>query len=183
MVRHGRVLGLSITLMGAVSAPSSDAKIAQAGGSEVSFTAVGPAGMKIVGTGNDVHVADDGKLVTVAVRLAGVKTGIGLRDQHMHDKYLQTPKFPTAELEVPRSALRLPGAGENVALDTTGTLRLHGKSKVVSFHYTCSRGSSMKVAGTVRLNMQDFGIEVPSYLGVSVRPDVDVSIRFEANDT
>jgi hypothetical protein len=31
--------------------------------------------------------------------------------------------------------------------------------------------------------MQDFGIEVPSYLGVSVRPDVDVSIRFEANDT
>ena len=26
-------------------------------------------------------------------------------------------------------------------------------------------------------------IEVPSYLGVSVRPDVDVSIRFEANDT
>ena len=32
--------------------------------------------------------------------------------------------------------------------------------------------------GTVHVNMNDFGITVPVYLGVTVKPDVDVSASF-----
>jgi hypothetical protein len=34
----------------------------------------------------------------------------------------------------------------------------------------------------MHLNMNDFGIQVPSYLGVTVKPDVDVAAQFEVTD-
>jgi hypothetical protein len=30
--------------------------------------------------------------------------------------------------------------------------------------------------------MKEFGIDVPSYLGVTVKPDVQVSVKFDATD-
>jgi hypothetical protein len=159
------------------------AKLSKVAGPEVSFTLIGPAGMKIVGTGNDMRVNDDGQAVKVTVPLAGMKTGISIRDKHMHEKYLQTPNYPTAELQVPRSGLKILGGGGNVNQETTGTLVLHGKSKPVTFRYKGSReGSKLKVQGTMHLNMNDFGIEVPSYLGVTVKPDVDVVAQFDVTD-
>ena len=65
----------------------------------------------------------------VSVPLASMKTGISIRDKHMHEKYLQTPNFPSADLQVPRASLKIPAAGGNVAQDAAGTLTLHGKSK------------------------------------------------------
>ena len=181
----GRLQSLWVPAAGAVLCFSlaAHAKLSKVGGPEVSFTLVGPAGMKIVGNGNDLRVADDGTAVKVQVPLASMKTGISIRDKHMHEKYLQTPNYPNAELNVARSALKIPAAGGNVAQDAAGTLTLHGKSKPVNFHYTSSRdGTKLKVHGTMHLNMNDFGIEVPVYLGVTVKPDVDVVAQFDVSD-
>jgi hypothetical protein len=159
------------------------AKLAKVGGPEVSFTLIGPAGMKIVGNGNDLRVADDGTAVKVSVPLASMKTGISIRDKHMHEKYLQTPNYPTADLQVPRAGLKILGGGGSVNQETTGTLVLHGKSKPVTFRYNGSReGSKVKVRGTMHINMNDFGIEVPAYLGVTVKPDVDIVAQFDVAD-
>jgi len=164
------------------SSLAAHAKLAKVAGPEVSFTLIGPAGMKIVGSGSELRVLDDGSTVKISVPLAGMKTGISMRDKHMHEKYLETANFPTAELQVPRAALKIPAAGA-VTQDTAGTLVLHGKSKTVTFHYNCSRiGAKLNVQGTMHLNMNDFGIQVPSYLGVTVKPDVDVAAQFEVTD-
>jgi len=181
----GRLQSLWVPAAGAVLCFSlaAHARLARVAGPEVSFTLIGPAGMKIVGNGNDLRVADDGQGVKVSVPLASMKTGISIRDKHMHEKYLQTPNYPSAELQVPRSSLRIPAAGGNVAQDAEGKLALHGKSRPVNFHYTSSReGSRLKVRGTMHINMNDFGIEVPSYLGVTVKPDVDVVAQFDVSD-
>lgn len=152
-------------------------------GASVSFTAVGPAGMKIIGTTSDLVVKDDAQKIAVAVPLANLKTGIDLRDRHMRDKYLQVDQFPTAELEVSRSSLNLPADGANAAGTGQGTMKIHGKTKPVSFKYTAKRsGASYDVSGTVQLNVKDFGIEIPSYMGVTVKPDVDVAVKFTAKD-
>jgi hypothetical protein len=165
------VLGFSV---------AAHAKLSKVSGPDISFTLIGPAGMKIVGTGNELRVVDDGAAVKVTVPLANMKTGISVRDKHMHEKYLQTANFPSADLSVPRASLKSPAAGSNVAQDAAGTLTLHGKSKPVNFHYTSSReGTKFKVHGSMHLNMNDYGIEVPSYLGVTVKPDVDVIAQFE----
>jgi hypothetical protein len=159
------------------------AKLSRVAGPEVSFTLIGPAGMKIVGTGNELRVADDGTAVKVSVPLASMKTGISIRDKHMHEKYLQTPNYPSAELQVPRSSLKILSGGSSVAQDAAGTLTLHGKSKPVNFHFTSAReGSKLKVRGTMHLNMNDYGIEVPVYLGVTVKPDVDVAAQFDVTE-
>ena len=168
------VLGFSV---------AAHAKLSKVSGPDVSFTLIGPAGMKIVGTGNELKVADDGAAVKVTVPLANMKTGISVRDKHMHEKYLQSGQFPSADLSVPRASLKIPAAGANTTGDAAGSLTLHGKTKPVNFHYTSSReGTKLKVHGTMHLNMNEYGIEVPSYLGVTVKPDVDVVAQFEVAD-
>ncbi|HMI82511.1 MAG TPA: YceI family protein [Polyangiaceae bacterium] len=182
---NGRLRSLWIPAAGAVLCFSlaAHAKLSRVAGPEVSFTLIGPAGMKIVGNGTELRVGDDGQAVKVAVPLASMKTGISIRDKHMHEKYLQTPNYPSAELQVPRAALKIPAAGGNVAQDAAGTLALHGKTRPVNLHYTSSReGSKLRVRGTMHINMNDFGIEVPSYLGVTVKPDVDIVAQFDVSD-
>jgi hypothetical protein len=38
------------------------------------------------------------------------------------------------------------------------------------------------VKGSFSINMNDYRIEVPSYLNVTVKPNVDVSASFSASD-
>jgi polyisoprenoid-binding protein YceI len=181
----GRLHSLWIPVAGSVLCFSlaAHAKLSKIGGPDVTFTLIGPAGMKITGTGNELRVNDDGAAVKVSVPLSSMKTGISIRDKHMHEKYLQTPNYPSADLQVPRASLKIPAAGGNVAQDAGGTLTLHGKTKPVNFHYTSSRdGAKLKVQGTMHINMNDFGIEVPVYLGVTVKPDVDIVAQFDVTD-
>jgi polyisoprenoid-binding protein YceI len=160
-----------------------DARVAGSSGMESRFIAVGPAGLKIVGTTNDGSVTDDGTTLHVAVPLGNLTTGISLRDKHMREKYLQTASYPEASLDVPRSAITFPKSGAEAAADVPAVLHLHGQNKTVSVHYTVKRdGDALHVSGAVHVNMNDFGIEVPRYMGITVKPEVDVTVRFDAVD-
>lgn len=162
--------------------PSADAKLAKNGDASVGFVGIGPAGMKISGTTSDLSVADDGKTITISVPLKNLTTGISLRDKHMREKYLQIDQFPNAELAVDRGTLRFPSSGE-VSGDAKGTMKLHGKTKQVDVHYTAKKdGAAIKVTGSSKINMNDYGIVIPTYLGVTMKPDVDLSVSFAANE-
>lgn len=159
------------------------AALASPSGARVGFAASGPAGMKIEGTTQALNVADDGTSVVVDVPLGDLRTGIALRDHHMREKYLEVPKFPSAELKVARSALRMPPAGASVAADVPAQLTLHGQTRPITVHYDAkSDGAGYAVSGRFRVNMNDYGISVPSYLGVTVKPDVDVTASFHVAD-
>ena len=168
---------LSLSLMGIRTL--GHAALSAATDSKVSFQASGPAGMKIEGTTADLSVADDGVNVVTTVPLANLTTGIGLRDHHMKEKYLEVPKYPVATLTIPRSALKIPHAGEQSTGDAAGTVQLHGQARPVTVHYEAKgEAASLGVRGTFHINMNEFGIAVPVYLGVTVKPDVDVSASF-----
>lgn len=163
----------------AVLALAANAKIAGSGGS-VEFTAVGPAGLKINGKTSEIVASEDAQNVIVTVPLSKIDTGIGLRNQHMRDKYLETAKYPNAVLTVAKSAVGLPAGGSG---DATGTLALHGKQKPVKLHYSVKKeGAEYAVSGTVHVNMAEFGIEQPSFAGATVKPGVDVAVSFRAKD-
>ena len=160
-----------------------DAKFVRKGESNVTFRATGPAGMKFDGRTHELSVSEDGGSVVVAVPLSGLSTGIALRDKHMKEKYLEVPKYPKAELRVARSSLKIPADGAETTGDSSGRVDLHGKNKVLPFHYVAKReGDLVKVVGSLRLNMKEFDVEVPSYLGVTVKPEVDITVRFETKD-
>lgn len=158
------------------------AKLAKSGGSSAGFHAKGPAGMAIDGTTSDLQVSDDGTTVTVTVPLQNITTGIGLRDSHTK-KYLGVDQFPSAQLSVARSALKFPNAGDSAEGDAKGTMKIHGQSREITFHYKAKHdGDTYSVAGTAPVNMNDFGIETPGYLGVKVKPNVTVFANFQTKD-
>jgi polyisoprenoid-binding protein YceI len=146
----------------------------------VTFTAAGPAGMKIEGTTADLKVTEAQGSVVVAVPLGNLATGIALRDHHMKDKYLEVAKFPDATLTVARAALKVPAT----QADAPATLTLHGQTHAVTVHYDAApEGDGVVVHGKLHLKMDEYGIAVPSYLGVTVKPDVDVAASFHASGT
>jgi predicted outer membrane repeat protein len=167
-----KLIALSVLALTALA----HAKLSGSGG-EVSFTAVGPGGLKIVGNTSQINVKEDGANVVVSVPLSNVDTGISLRNKHMKEKYLEVDKYPNAELTVARASVK-EGSGT-----AQGTLKIHGQTKPVSFSYNASKnGSAFAVTGSMRVNIKDYGIDVPSYLGVTVKPDVDVAVKFNATD-
>ena len=159
------------------------AKLSRAGEPSVTFTTTGPGGLKINGTTTALTVIDDAQAVVITVPLGKLTTGIGLRDKHMREKYLQTPTYPNASLRVARGDLKFPASGAQAEGDAPGTMTIHGQNHAVTVHYIAKRdGASYAVSGAVHVNMKDYGIEVPSYLGVTVKPGVEITVRFDAKD-
>jgi len=152
------------------------AALIAASDSHVTFEGKGPAGFKVTGTTTDLTVAESDGNVVITVLLANLNTGIDLRDHHMREKYLEVPKFPSAVLTIARSALHVPAGPERVEADAPGTLTLHGQTHPVSVHYDAKQeGAAYSVHGHFHINMNDYGINVPSYLGITVKPDIDVT--------
>ena len=145
------------------------------------FHGRGPGGFGVDGKTNQLRVEDDGTTLKITVPLAGLQTGIGLRDRHMREKYLQVDKYPDAVLEVPWSGVKLPGVGQTGEGTAPGKMTIHGKTKDVQVKYRIARtGTRYQVTGNVPLNLKDYDIEVPSYMGVTVQPNIETSASFTA---
>lgn len=145
-----------------------------------SFSGTGPMGFKIDGKTKAVDVKDDGKTLSVIVNLKDLDTGITLRDKHMRDKYIEVEKFPEAKLDVPLDALKVPEDGKALDGEGKGTFSVHGQSKEIAFKYkaTCKAGVC-DVEGTADINYKDYGINVPSYMGITVKPELVVRTTFQ----
>jgi polyisoprenoid-binding protein YceI len=149
----------------------------------VTFEASGPAGLKFEGSTSDVSWVEAANgTVTVTVDLTRLATGIALRDRHMRERYLEVPKYPTAVLSFARSGLQIPSGPDKVDATVPATLTLHGQSHPVVVRYDAKReGGSLAAHGSFRMNMNDFGVQVPTYLGVTVKPDIDVRATFHVS--
>lgn len=151
----------------------------QTGESSATFSGKGPAGFKLEGTTNEVQLKDDGKTVTITVPLAKLDTGIDLRNKHMRENYLETDKFPHAVLEVAREAVKLPADGAKSEGTGKGKMTIRGKTREVTFKYKIEKkAGAYQAMAKVPLNIKDFDISIPSYLGVTVQPDIDTAVKF-----
>jgi polyisoprenoid-binding protein YceI len=180
-MKTGRILALLAVAYATLPAVSSAA--VQANGGSVTVDCSGPAGLKIQGKTSDISVSETGGSVRVSVALATLDTGIDLRNKHMREKYLEVQKYPNAVLTVDRSTLHFPDDGKDGEGSANGTMALHGQTHPVVFKYKAHRNhDTFDVNGSVHLNMNDYGIVVPSYLGITVKPDIDVAAHFAAHD-
>jgi polyisoprenoid-binding protein YceI len=117
------------------------------------------------------------------VDLQTLDTGISLRNTHLREKYLEVGKgsgFDRAVLSeiVVDGADLAAGSGKGTF---TGVLALHGTRKPVSGEVRLTpAGGYVKVDATFPVQLADFGIPEPRYLGVGVRDQVKVRARFVA---
>ena len=158
------------------SAPALRADEPPAAG-KAAFSATATAGSKLEGKSAALAAAWEGETLVVTLPLASFQTGIDLRDKHLRN-HLEADKYPVAELRVPLAALQLPAAGAPTSGAGQAPLSFHGVVKPVSFTWKATRGAGLDVAGALQLDFREFGVPVPSYLGVSVRPLVDVAVEF-----
>ncbi len=181
-MNRARVLVTTLSFLSAL-AVTADAKLTRTGTPAVTFHASGPAGMNIVGTTSDLDVDDQGAKIVIKVPLKSLATGIALRDDHMRNKYLQIATYPNAELTLDRATVHFPNGDTASSGDATGSMAIHGKTKNVSFHYNITRVTgTLHVGGTVHLDIRDYGIDIPSYLGVTVKPEIGVEVQFTATE-
>lgn len=130
-------------------------------------------------------ILEKGKLSgTATYELKALTTGIGMRDSHMKNKYLEVEKHPQAKLTI--DPVTLPTTLTTAGANATETFPFAGKMEV--------KGQTKPIAGTVvakrtgdeydfkfkwDLKLTDFGIETPSFMEVTLTEKVslDASIQ------
>jgi polyisoprenoid-binding protein YceI len=123
----------------------------------------------------------DGSLV---VDLRTLDTGIALRNDHMREKYLEVDKAPGYD-EATLSEIDLKGVDPDSADGKgsfTGSLMLHGTRKTVSGPVEVRQAGPgrVRVKASFRLNLSEYNIPEPRYLGVGVKDTVQVEVSFVA---
>jgi polyisoprenoid-binding protein YceI len=148
----------------------------------VSFLATGkPSAIKIKGEG----AGPAGSLIitghafngSVHFDLRTLSTGIEMRDHHMKEKYLEVDKFPDAELKFKDAVLSETNPDKIKGSAFSGTLKLHGVEKPVQGTFSSeSTVQGLKINSSMTVKLSDFGIQIPSYLGITVAEDVKIDI-------
>ena len=121
-----------------------------------------------------------------SVDLRTLDSGIGLRTDHLRNKYLEVGKGEGYERAV-LSDIRVNTAD----LDTfqgrttfTANLLLHGTRKAITGQVQMRRSpGAVSVEASFPVPLADFGIAKPRYLGVGVKDVVQAKIAFQATSS
>lgn len=158
--------------------------------SKVTFLAVGKPGfLKINGedgkaTGKIIF-NDKAVKGIIHVKLADFTTSITMRDKHMKEKYLEVEKYPEAILTLLKVGeidkfYSSPNISKEVNFE--GKLNLHGVEKPVSGKADINKnGNMVKFDAHFKIKVSDFNIDIPTYAGITVADEVEVTIKQEAS--
>jgi len=146
------------------------------------FLAIGrPSFLKIRGEGarpEGEFSVKDGEIQGIAhVDLRSLKTGIELRDEHLHERYAQTDKYPKAELsfQIVQERIGAIMADQSVDLQISVPGRLRWREREHELPIQVQRKKS-QVEVEFKFRLSDFGIETPQYAGVKVADEVQVKV-------
>ena len=147
----------------------------------ISFTATGVAGLKINGATSRLTMSEEGDKLTFKAPTTDFKTGIGLRDRHLKE-HIEADKFPEAKLVLDRSKIAFPDGAAATAKSSSvrGDFTLHGISKPVDITYGVDKtAAGYHVHGDFDVNLQDYKIQKPCYMGICVGDKVHVTASFD----
>ena len=107
---------------------------------------------------------------TFEVDVSKMETGLSLRDSHMHEKYMQTKKYPKVKLVLDPVKLQ-------EKMDFSGKLTVKNQTKPVKGK-AVYKNNIVKAEFNVSLKQYP-AIGVPSYADVAMADKVEVKIEFE----
>jgi polyisoprenoid-binding protein YceI len=181
--RYTSTLAKVLAAAALLCSESSLAALAEAGGSQVGFFAVGPGGLQIKGQTTGVAVREEAGKIQIEVPTTKLETGIDLRDRHLRD-HLHAEQHPVAKLSVERSALTFPKDQLESEGNARGVFSLNGKEHPLEFSYRARLvGGTYQVQALATVDIRDHGIEVPCYLRICVKPEVKLKIKLSVRDT
>ncbi len=120
----------------------------------------------------------------VRVRLDSLDTGIGLRNRHLRETYLEVDRgeeFREAVLIEVELADPLPSGAGDHETGFAGLLSLHGMERPVKGEARIMRRDGrVRVEAEFPLSLAEFAIPPPRYLGVGVRDEIRITVTFDA---
>lgn len=124
---------------------------------------------------------DKGVIGTFKFKMDTLDTGIGLRNQHMKEKYLETAKYPYGELAVEDVTGFKMEAPEG-SFPFKGRLTIHNVAKPVTGTVQVQKvGEALKIKAEFDTKVSYFSIPLPAYAGVALKDDVKVVVESQLN--
>lgn len=111
------------------------------------------------------------------VDLNTLKTGIGLRDRHMRENYLETDKHPLTHFT--GKIVEAKKNGNNWDVVVEGDFFVHGKAVKKTIKGTMSKsGSGFKVVSSFTVPISEHDIEVPSLMFKKIDENMELQVEF-----
>ena len=159
---------------------------------QVEFVAVGrPSALKIKGTGIELNPSlslEKGVLRgKVEFSLASLETGLGLRDKHMKEKYLEVEKFPKSTFELNETPLPqdlVTGKIPEMEVPFKGKLTLHGVTRDITVAARLTKKENRyQVATLFEVKLPEYAIDIPKFAGITVAEDVKLEVKFTVSES
>ncbi len=117
------------------------------------------------------------------VDLASIDTGIGLRNRHMREHYLETEKYPRAEYTGKLTSAEK--QAETVYKVTTeGKMTIHGIENPFSAAGTVTvDGTALRVQVNFPIKLSDYKIEIPKIMFYKINETMEVQLDFFVKQT
>ena len=113
------------------------------------------------------------------MKLTGLETGIPLRNKHLRENYLHTEKFPDAVVvikDIQNLGTQLKGSSGDTSAFVP-EMTIHGTTKPIQG--ATYKISGKKVKASFRLELTDFGIDRPMFMGIKVVDAVIITVEFD----
>ncbi len=138
----------------------------------------------VIWSGNDLKpdVSLAGSKVYFEVELNGLDTGIGMRNRHMRENFLETDKYPYAHYtgEIVRVDTASGGAFD---ITTSGKLFIHGKEQAVTLKVQVSpQGNEYLVHSSFEVKLPDYDIKVPTLMFLKISETIGLELDFTLKD-
>ncbi len=120
----------------------------------------------------------EGTEVYLEVDLGSLDTGIGLRNRHMRDNYLEVGRYPFASFRA-RIESTNPGAGRSYRVTARGTLSIHGVERERTL--TCRvepRGEGHRARCEFEVLLSDHDIEIPKIMFLKLADEIRLELDF-----
>jgi polyisoprenoid-binding protein YceI len=110
--------------------------------------------------------------------LSTLRTGIRLRDEHMHENYLQDDKYPFASFYGKIKNLIDPVDADTQNVLVAGVFKVHGVSRQIQIKGSLIKDKeTIKVSANWPLQLQDYKIDIPKFLFLRVNETIHISIN------
>ncbi|WP_439483684.1 YceI family protein [Cyclobacterium plantarum] len=113
------------------------------------------------------------------IDLNTLKTGIGLRDRHMRDNYLETEKYPFAEFSGKMEEPINLEMNQPQKVKALGVFKIHGKEKYMEIDGSLTKLSANEILleASFKVKLGDFDIDIPKVMFYELSETQSVKIK------
>lgn len=121
----------------------------------------------------------DKNMLDFFIDLNTLKTGIGLRDRHMRENYLETKKHPFAEFTGKIIEDINLAVGETKRVNAKGKFKIHGVEREITVPGTLKRtdANTLNLDSEFTIILSDYKIDTPSVMFYELAEEQKVTIN------